>query len=234
MIPGYPEPLPPVGYQAENPCAPAGGAGGGFGRFGGGGNQGPMVPPGVYQVALVIDGKSVDRKSLEIVMDPVVRMTAAERTAYQATAMEWHAAQQRGADVAASLNALQAEVRRAAARIDSTPALADSVKTAFAAFRKEFDAVRGKFGVGVPAAPGFGGGGGFGGGANDANVLARVATAKGNLLAVWEAPSAALTAQGQAAKAALETAMAEVTPVLARARTVGAQLAAAGIPFKAP
>ncbi|MEQ1693900.1 MAG: hypothetical protein ABMA00_21605, partial [Gemmatimonas sp.] len=59
-IAGYPVPLPPIGYLAENPCAPAGGGGPG------GGTQGPHVLPGTYSVALVADGKVVDTKPLTI------------------------------------------------------------------------------------------------------------------------------------------------------------------------
>jgi len=63
-IPGYPVPLPPVGYQAENPCAPAsaggpgggGGGGGGFGA-GAGANVGPLVVPATYTVALWPTGR---------------------------------------------------------------------------------------------------------------------------------------------------------------------------------
>ena len=60
------------------------------------------------------------------------------------------------------MTALLADVRKAAAKIDSTPSLADSVKTQFAAFRKDFDAVRAKLGAGAPAVA-FGPGGGGGG-----------------------------------------------------------------------
>jgi hypothetical protein len=94
VIPGYPEPLPPVGYEAENPCAPAGGAGGGGFRFGGGANQGPMVVPGTYTVALLVDGKEVARKPLTLVADPQVQLTAEQRVAYDALAMQLHSAQQ--------------------------------------------------------------------------------------------------------------------------------------------
>lgn len=230
-IPGYPEQLPPVGYMAENPCAPAGGAGGGL-RFGGGGNVGPLVLPGTYAVALVVDGKEVSRKPLTIVMDPEVKLTAEQRVAYNAKAMELHNAQNAGAVAAAPLAAMAAGVRAAAAKIDSTPTLPDSVKTQFAAFRKEYDAVRAKFGVGVVAAPGGFGGGGGGGGAGagvDANVLARVGTAKSNMLAVWETPSDALVKQAAAAKTALEAAVAEANAFVAKARAMSALLAANGV-----
>ncbi|MDQ8161706.1 MAG: hypothetical protein P3C10_03880 [Gemmatimonadota bacterium] len=239
-IPGMPVPLPTIGYLPENPCAAAGGAGGagggGFGRGGGNAAQGPQVLPGTYTVALVVDGKTVESKPLTIVMDPLVQLTSAQRVAYNALATELHTAQQAGAVAAAPMTALLAEVRKAATKMDSTPTLADSVKTQFAAFRKDFDAVRAKLGVGAPAfaaGPG-GGGGGAGFGANDANVLARLGGVKSGMLGLWETPSESVQKQAAAAKAAVEAAVAESKMFMARARTMSALLAANGIPMTVP
>ena len=239
-LPGMPTPLPTVGYLPENPCAAAGGAGGaggGFGRGGGGANQGPQVLPGTYTVALVVDGKTVESKPLTIVMDPQVQFTAAQRAAYNALATDLHTAQQAGAAAATPMTALLAEVRKAAAKIDSTPTLADSVKTQFAAFRKDFDAVRGKLGAGAPAVPfgpGGGGGGGAGFGANDANVLARLGAVKSGMLGLWETPSESVQTQAASAKAAVEAAVAESKTFMARARSMSALLAANGITMAVP
>ena len=239
-LPGMPTPLPTVGYLPENPCAAAGGAGGaggGFGRGGGGANQGPQVLPGTYTVALVVDGKTVESKPLTIVMDPQVQFTAAQRAAYNALATDLHTAQQAGAAAATPMTALLAEVRKAAAKIDSTPTLADSVKSQFAAFRKDFDAVRGKLGAGAPAVPfgpGGGGGGGAGFGANDANVLARLGAVKSGMLGLWETPSESVQTQAASAKAAVEAAVAESKTFMARARSMSALLAANGITMAVP
>ncbi len=236
-IAGLPTPLPTIGYLPENPCAAAGGAGGGgFGRGGGGANQGPQVLPGTYTVALVVDGKTVESKPLTIVMDPQVQLTGAQRVAYNALATELHSAQQAGAAAAAPMTALLADVRKAAAKIDSTPSLADSVKTQFAAFRKEFDAVRAKLGAGAPAVafgPG-GGGGGAGFGANDANVLARLGAVKSGMLSLWETPSESVQKQAASAKAAVAAAVTESKAFMARARAMSALLAANGITMAVP
>ena len=237
-IAGLPTPLPTIGYLPENPCAAAGGAGGGgFGRGGGGANQGPQVLPGTYTVALVVDGKTVESKPLTIVMDPQVQLTGAQRVAYNALATELHSAQQAGAAAAAPMTALLADVRKAAAKIDSTPSLADSVKTQFAAFRKEFDAVRAKLGAGAPAVafgPGGGGGGGAGFGANDANVLARLGAVKSGMLSLWETPSESVQKQAASAKAAVAAAVTESKAFMARARAMSALLAANGITMAVP
>jgi hypothetical protein len=235
-IAGYPVQLPEVGYLPENPCAPAGGQGGGF-RFGGGGAAGPLVLPGSYTVALVVDGKEVARKPLTLVADPEVKLTTEQRVAYNAKAMELHAAQVAGAQAAQPLAALQAQLRTVAAKVDSSTTLSADVKTEWATFRKDFEALRVKFGVGAPAfaaGPG-GGGGGFGGGAAgiDANVLARLGAVKGNLLAVWETPSDALVKQAAAARAALDAAVAEAKAFAPRMKAMSDKLAAAGIAMPA-
>lgn len=236
-IPGLPTPLPTIGYLPENPCAPAGGAGaagGGFGRGGGGANQGPLVLPGTYTVALVVNGNTVQSKPLTMVMDMQVQLTGAERVAYNRAAMELHTAHQAGAAAAAPMTALLAEVRKVASKMDSTPTLADSVKAQFAIFRKEFDAVRGKLGAGAPAFPAGPGGGGAAFGANDANVLARLGAVKSGMLGVWEAPSPAVQKQAASAKAAVQAAVADSKAIMVRAKAISSLLAANGITMVIP
>ena len=188
--------------------------------------------PGTYTVALVVDGKEVARKPLTLVADPEVKLSTEQRVAYNAKAMELHAAQVAGAQAAMPLAALQAQLRTVAAKVDSSTTVSADVKTEWAAFRKDFDALRVKFGVGAPVfAAGPGGGGGFGGGGAgaDANVLARLGAVKGNLLAVWETPSDALVKQAAAARAALDAAVAEATAFAPRMKAMSEKLAAAGI-----
>jgi hypothetical protein len=117
--------------------------------------------------------------------------------------------------------------------MDSTPTLADSVKTQFAAFRKDFDAVRAKLGAGAPAVA-FGPGGGAGFGSNDANVLARLGAVKSGMLGIWESPSASVQSQATSAKAAVEAAVTESKTFMARARAMSALLAANGITMTVP
>jgi hypothetical protein len=194
------------------------------------------VLPGTYTVVLVVDGKTVESKPLTIVMDPQVQLTGAQRVAYNALATALHTTQQAGAAAAEPMTALLAEVRKAAAKMDSTPTLADSVKTQFAAFRKDFDAVRAKLGVGAPVVafgPG-GGGGGAGFGTNDANVLARLGAVKSGMLGLWETPSESVQSQAASAKAAVESAVTEAKAFMTRARSISAMLAANGITLAVP
>ncbi len=242
-IPGMPVPLPPIGYLAENPCAPAGGAAfGGGGGFGGGGqtNTGPQVLPGTYTVSLVTDGKVVASKPLTITMDPEIPLTGAARVAYNAAITDLHEAQRAGTVIASQLSALFTEVNRIAPQVDSasTPA---AVKTEFADFRKAFDSVRVKFGVPPAIGGGFGGGGGGGGAgaaaaqaAAQANALGRVGTAKAAMQGIWEVPSASVVKQGVDAKAALAKATIEARAVLAKAKLLSANMAKAKLTFTVP
>jgi hypothetical protein len=198
--------------------------------------------PGKYSVALLSDDKVIDTKPLTIVMDPEVPLVGADRVKYNALIMDLHDAQRRGTEVAGKLTALNTEVTRVAAQLDSSSAPAD-VKASFAAFRKEFDAVRVKFGVGGGAGgagaggPGGGrggGGGGGGGAATQANALGRVGTVKNAIQGVWELPSDALVKQATDAKAALTPAMTEANAVLIKAKTVSDALAKANIKMTLP
>ncbi len=235
-IADVPTPLPPVGYLAENPCAPAGGAGagGGFGgRGGGGGTQGPQVMPGSYKVSLVVDGAVVDTKPLTLVMDPQVLLTGVARTQYNALVTDLHALHKKGADVGAQVTALNAELQKVAAKVDSSSA-PDSVKKKFAALRKEFDAVRPKFGVGLPAV-GFGpAAAGAATASANANVLGRLATVKGAIMGAWETPSASLMKQATELKTQMPTAITSANAVLARARALSQQLAPFGVTVTVP
>ncbi|MCC6244070.1 MAG: hypothetical protein IT353_14610 [Gemmatimonadaceae bacterium] len=240
-ITGVPTPLPEVGYKPEDPCAQPGGGGGGFGgRGGGGGNQGPHVMPGTYTVSLAVDGKVVDSKPLTIVMDPQVALADASRAKYQATVMELHTLHSQAADAATQLTALYAEMQKASPKLDSSAAPAQ-VKADFAEFRKEFDAVRAKFGVGIPAVtfggPGGAPGGGFGGGGapgGAANVLARVAGVTGAVMGVWEMPSDAVMKQIADVKSAVPGAVSEAAKVMKRARSVSQAIAGHGVTMLVP
>ena len=162
--PGGPQPQPEPGYSAMNPCgaAPAG-AGGGGGRGGGGSLQGPLVAPGTYTVALMVDGKTLDTKPMRVVMDPQVAMTDAQRRRYFDMQMELHDLQRRGTQVTNALTPLYTQMTDAAAKVKDAKNVPAPVKAEFDALSKEFDSLRTKFGVGLAA--GGGRGGGRGGGA---------------------------------------------------------------------
>lgn len=237
-VPNVPQPLPPVGYMAQDPCTDGEGGGGrGFGGFGGGGNAGPHVAPGSYTVALVAGNRTLDSRPMRIIMDPEARLSGAERTRWTAMTTELHDAQRRGNEVQASLNALHPQMVDVAGKIGAAAGVPANLKSQFEALNRDYNAVRVKFGVpsGAAAAGGRagGGGGGRGGGAAD-NALARVGAVKNVIMSIWEPPSEAVSRQSASARTALSSAMTEANGVLARARTLGAALKAHNLTLNVP
>jgi hypothetical protein len=209
---------------------------GGRGGFGGGGNAGPIVAPGTYDVALVVDGDVVDTRPLVIVMDPAVELAGAERIAYDNITIDLHELQRRGTEIAGALNTLHGQVTAASGELDGKDDASESVKAVFEAFEEAWDELRVQFGV--PMAAGGGGRGGFGrgrgGGGNPANVLARAGALKGTILSFWEAPSAALIGQYYDVKPALEGAIADAEAMLLRAEALSEMLDGEGITMEVP
>ena len=236
-VPSVPQQLPPVGYKAESPCPPAdttaAGGGGGGGFFGGNNNLGPLVVPGTYSVSLVADGKVLDRKPLQLTMDPMVQLTGGGRVRYNAIVSDLHALHRRGTDAARPLVTLFDEVQRTAPKVDSSAAPA-AVKKEWSDFRQQFDSVRARFGVPAAGGGGFGGGGAAAQAAAAANVLGRVAGLKGQLQGIWELPTAGTMRQVTNVRAELESAMRDASAVLVRARAVARSLAASGVTMNVP
>ena len=230
-------PQPEPGYMAMNPCGGAGGGRGGGGGFGGGGGGTPcpMVAPGTYNVALVVDGKTIETKTLKIVADPLEKMNDAERKRYFDVAMDLHEMQKRGAAMTAAMQSLYTQLNDNKAKLDAAPA---DVKTALAAFTKDFDAARVKFGVPPPAAPaaGPGGGGGRGGGApvDPNNVAGKVGTVKTNVLAFTDNPSDTTMKAYADVKISLPKAIAEGNAVITKAAALAATLKKADVTLTVP
>ncbi len=226
-------PQPQPGYMAMNPCGAV--VGGGRGGFGGGGlTQGPLVLPGTYNVALVVDGKTVETKTLKIVADPLQQMSDAQRKRYFDMAMDLHAMQKRGSAMTSALQSIYTQLTDNKAKLDAAPA---DVKTALAAFTKDFDAVRPKFGVPPPPAPqggAFGGGRGGGVPPDPNNVAAKVGTVKGSVLAFSDMPSDTIMKQYADVKLALPKAIAEGNAVIAKASVLAATLKKAGVTLTVP
>ena len=67
-----------------------------------------------------------------------------------------------------------------------------------------------------------------------ANALGRVSALKGAIMGVFETPSEGTMKQVESARAALNAAMAEVGPLVDKARAVSTKLAPGGVTFKVP
>ena len=185
--------------------------------------------PGTYQVALVAGGKTLDTRTMKIVMDPEVKLTDIARRRYNDVVTDLHDLQQRGTNVAASLNKLYPQMSVVAPKVASSSA-PEAVKSQFAALVKDFDAIRARFGVPLGAGGagggrgGGGGGGGRGGAVDTLNVLARTGTVKNAIGGIWETPSDALMNQYTKVKTDLPKAIADANAFLARAQAMAATL----------
>jgi hypothetical protein len=173
-------------------------------------------------------------RPLTIVMDPEVRLTAAERVRYNQFATALHEAHREGVRTADALTALAGQIDSAGARIDSTSTVPADARARFDALAATFEAVRVRFGVAAPGAVA-GGGGGFGGGAaNPANALGWLSGLKASVANNWEVPSAAVVRQSEQARGALSAARTEAEAVLRQAREVSALLGPLGIQLRVP
>ena len=113
----------------------------------------------------MIDGRAVQTKTMNIVMDPEVQLTGVARTAYNTLVMDLHEAQRKGSETASRLTALNNELARVAGQVDSST-IGDATKTQFRTLRSQLDLARAKFGL-TTAAVGGGGRGGATGAAAD-------------------------------------------------------------------
>jgi len=249
-VPGVPHPVP-VAYTAQNPCATSdstntgrgggGGGGGGFGFGGGGlGGPGPYVLPGTYTVALTSGRKLLDSKPLRVLFDPDVQFASGEHVKYNAVVMDLHEIQRRGVAVAIALNSLVPQMNEIGKTLgDSSSSVPAKVKAQLESLNKEFESVRKKFGVPLPApaAGGRGGGGGGGRGGpppDPENVLARATTLKNQVSAVWESPSEALAKRYKDAKAELPKAITEANAWLGKAAAMSRTLEKYDVTLKVP
>jgi hypothetical protein len=232
---GIPTPLPQQGYMPMNICGGGGGGGGrGGGGGGGGGAIGPLVMPGKYTVALVIDGKIVDSKPIQVVPDPDSILTDLQRRRYYDTAMDLHEMQRRGMEMESALQSLLPQMTDLAAKVPTMSNVPNAVKAQFEALNKEFTTIREKFGVEPPdpnqQAGGFGGRGGGGGGRgggpapNPNDVLSRLNSTKTQILTFYDVPSDTLTKSYTDLKVSLPKAITDANTFLVRAMTVSQAL----------
>jgi hypothetical protein len=99
-------------------CTAGGGGFGGFGA-GGGASPGPFVLAGTYNVALVIDGKTVDTKPVRVNGDPEVVLTDAQRKQMFDMAVELHELQKKATDAASGVTSLNRQVNEIAQSLAS-------------------------------------------------------------------------------------------------------------------
>lgn len=206
---GVPTPMPVSGVDPQNPC-------GGGGGFGGGVAGGPLVLPGTYNVALVVDGKTVETKPMRVVTDPALQLNAAQQKQYYDTAMELHDLQRRAGEMTNALGPLYTNMLEVAGKIGGMSNVPAAVKTQFEAANKEFDGIRVKFGVPPTLGGAAGGGGGRGGGPppNPADLAGAVGTLKSQILMFHDVPSDTLVKRAADLRVSLPKAIAEANAFL--------------------
>jgi hypothetical protein len=210
-------------------CGGGGGGGGrGRGGFGGGGSPGPFVLPGVYQVSLVIDGKTAGTKPLRVMADPEVVLTDAERKRLFDMAMEMHALQRQATEAANALAPFNTRMAEIVKEIEGRSDLPADVKTSFDMLNKELAALAPKL---APPAGGRGRGGGRGG-AGD-SVLGRIGQAKNGMMGGMWPTEQTLRAYTQA-KADVPKVIAEAHALFTKAAAVSAVLAKHNITLTVP
>jgi photosystem II stability/assembly factor-like uncharacterized protein len=128
-VPGVPSPQPPSGVDPTNPC-------GGGGGFGGGATQGPLVLPGTYNVALMVDGKSVGTKPMRVVLDPANQLTEPQRKRYFDIVMDLHQMQGRAVEAARPLMPFHTQMTEIAGKLDGMANVPADVKAQFTAVQK--------------------------------------------------------------------------------------------------
>jgi photosystem II stability/assembly factor-like uncharacterized protein len=235
-------------------CGGGGGVGGGGGFGGaGGGNAGPFVPPGAYNVALVVDGKTIETRPLKVAADAEVGLTAIERKKLYDMAMEMHELQRVANDFSGALTPLNTRIGEIAKEVAGRNDIPADVKASVDSLTKELAAVVPKFAAGGGGRGGGGGGqpspaapaGQAGGGAAPAaggqavqtppvvSVAARITQAKSGMTGgIW--PTSMTTKAYDEAKALAPKAMAEANAVIAKAAALSTSLAKYKVTLAAP
>jgi photosystem II stability/assembly factor-like uncharacterized protein len=137
------EPLPQPRIQQQGP------GGGGGGGFGGGGLTGPFVPPGQYQVTLIVDGKEVATNTFGVQGDLEITIAEADRRAAFEAAMELHRIQRTFNEASDSVGALNQRLTAMQQAVKDNKDAPAALKTRVEEFAKKFQPVGRQFGVGI-------------------------------------------------------------------------------------
>jgi hypothetical protein len=189
------------------------------------------VLPGTYNVALVVDSRTIETRALRVNADPEVVLTDADRRKLFDMAMELHELQRRTTEVANQVTPLNTRLGELSKEVGSRTDLPADLKTMFDGISKELTAFAPK--VAPPAGGrGFGGGGGRGGAGAD-NPVARLAQAKNALMGgMW--PTASTMQAYTDSKAQVPKLIAEANALFTKATALSGALARHNLTLAAP
>src|SRR5262245_15117580 len=226
---GVQTPRPPDPHlQYGAGCAtPGGGGGGGFGGPAATPN-GPFVLGGVYNVSLIVDGKTVDTKPLRVNEDPEVVLTQIERKRQYDQALEVHAWQPRINDAMAAHGSLTRQLNELSTTVASRGDVPADVKSSIDSLKSDLAALAPKL---TPPPTGRGGGGG-GRGAND-SLISRVGAAKSGLMAGMT-PGEQTTRAYTEVKSQAPKTIADMNAAIAKASALSGKLAPLNLTLTVP
>jgi hypothetical protein len=182
---------------------------------------------GTYNVALVVDGKTVETKPIKVADDPEVVLTQADRKRQYDMAMEMHALQPRANEAAAAFGNLNRQITELGTTIAGRTDVPADVKSSFDAFKTELTALAPRL-----AAP-QGGRGGGGGRGNTEAIVGKIGQAKNGLMGGMSVGENTTRAYAEA-KALTPKAIADLNAVIAKAATLSTTLARANLTLTVP
>ena len=193
---------------------------------------GPYVLRGTYNVALVVDGKTVDTKPMRVTGDPEVVLTEPQRKQLYDMAMEMHELQKRTTEAANGLAALNRQITQLATDMASKTDVPADVKAAFESLKTDAAAMTPKLPV-AAAGGGRGGGGGGGRGGGDTSVVGKIGQAKNGMQGGMWPNSMTMKAYADS-KADAPKALSDANALFARAAAVSTSLAKYNLKLDAP
>jgi photosystem II stability/assembly factor-like uncharacterized protein len=220
-------PEAPSPYGAACPAIPtaAGGGGGGFG--GGLQTNGPLVVGGTYNVALILDGKTIETRPIKIADDPDVVLTSADRRRQYDMAMEMHAMQPRLTEAGTAFGSLSRQVNQLSTTVASRSDVPADVKASLDSFKKELDAMAPR--LALPQ----GGRGGGGGRGNNESIAGKVGQAKTGFMSGMVVGEQTLRAYTEV-KSQAPKAVADLNAAIVKATTLSASLAKYSLTLTVP
>jgi photosystem II stability/assembly factor-like uncharacterized protein len=221
----------PFGAGCVSPGG-GGAGGGGGGPFAGGATpSGPLVLSGVYNVALVIDGKTVDSRPLRITDDPEVVLTSIERRRQYDMAMEIHGLQPRAQDAATAHASLTRQLNELTTTMAGRADVPADVKTSVDAFKKDLEVLAPR--LTVPQGGRGGGGGGGGRGAANESLLTKIGQAKNGLMGGMVVGEQTTRAYNEV-KSQLPKAVSDLNAAITKAQALSSTLATFNLTLNVP